>query len=441
MGRMAPTLEPPTHLAPLVNEVDACIAPHVGQRFFWFSVPPRHWKTTTLRHAIIAHLRRWPDQNVAYVSHTQPFANKQSRTMRKLASRCGFRFSLDANRQDEWELKDYDGGLTARGIDGFGSGLGFRLIVVDDPFKNRQEAESPSRRQQIWDAIEDDIIPRLTPDGCLWLVHTRWHGDDAIGRASKQSNWRGVNMKALGGEAEDKPLLPEFWGFDYLNDLRKRNPRKFASLYQGSPRPKGGTLFGPATLFDWETERPRTAFRRAYGLDFAYSEKTLARADWSVSLEMNRVDTLNRPGVRFPDKPHFFIVDVQRKQVDAPSFTLTLSTQQAKAPGPMRWYASGTEKGAGQFVQKKIPQLKIRNATTDKYQRAQAFAEAWNEGRVLVPDGDGKPEWVDDLVDEITSFTGVKDASDDQVDGGAAAFDELNEPELTWDPIVIKARH
>jgi hypothetical protein len=422
---MSPELEPPTHLGPLLDEIDACIAPHKGQRLFWFSVPPRHWKTTTLRHAIAKHLQRWPNEYVAYVSHTQPFANKQSRYLRKLAARCGFRFSLDANRQDEWELRDYEGGVTARGVQGFGAGTGFRGIVLDDLIKSRKEAESPTYRQQVWDAIEDDILPRLTPDGWVLLVHTRWHDDDPIGRAKKRG-WPGVNIKALGGEAEDEPLLPKHWNLPTLAAIRKGNPRKFASLYQGAPRPKGGTLFQAPTYYDWETERPRTAFRRAYGIDLAYSEKTIARADWSVSLEMLRVESLHRPGVRFPDKAHFFIVDMERKQVDAPSFTLTLHTQQTKRPGPMRWYASGTEKGAGQFVKKKVPQLKIKNATLDKYQRAQDFAEAWNEGRVLVPDGEGRPEWVDDLVDEITTFTGVKDASDDIVDAGDAAFDELN---------------
>ncbi|HMJ57252.1 MAG TPA: hypothetical protein VK540_34520 [Polyangiaceae bacterium] len=417
---MSPELEPPTHLAPLLDEMDACIAPHTGQRFFWFSVPPRHWKTTTLRHGIAKHLQRWPDESAAYVSHTQPFANKQSRYLRKLAARCGFRFSLDANRQDEWELRDYDGGVTARGVQGFGAGLGFRLIVLDDLIKTRKEAESPTYRQQVWDAIEDDILPRLTPDGCVWLVHTRWHEDDPIGRAKKQG-WRGVNLKALGGEAEDQPLLRKHWDFGVLDAIRKKNARKFASLYQGMPRPKGGAVFQAPTLYNWKTERPTSGFRRAYGIDLAYSEKTVARADWSVSLEMNRVEN-----AKDPKKPLFYVVEMERKQVDAPSFTLTLHAQQTKRPGPMRWYASGTEKGAGQFVKKKVPQLKIKNATSDKYVRATPFSEAWNEGRVLVPDGEDKPEWVDVLVEEITTFTGVKDASDDIVDAGAAGFDELN---------------
>jgi predicted phage terminase large subunit-like protein len=51
----------------------------------------------------------------------------------------------------------------------------------------------------------------------------------------------------------------------------------------------------------------------------------------------------------------------------------------------------------------------------------------WNLGRILVPGGEDRPEWVDDFLDEVTNFTGVKDAHDDQVDALAAAFDQLHD--------------
>src|SRR5690349_12411320 len=69
--RLRPGSEQPLHLQPLTDELELCIAPHEGQRFFWFSVPPRHWKTTTLRNAIVKHLLCWPEEGVAYCTHTQ----------------------------------------------------------------------------------------------------------------------------------------------------------------------------------------------------------------------------------------------------------------------------------------------------------------------------------------------------------------------------------
>jgi predicted phage terminase large subunit-like protein len=425
--RLSPSLAQPRHLHSLVDELETAISPIKGQRFFWFSVPPRHWKTFTLRGAIAKHLVRWPEEAVAYLTHTQSFANKQSREVRKLARQAGLEFARDSNRQDEWELKT-GGGLVARGIEGEATGRGFRLIVIDDPIKGRETAESAIERERIFNGIEDDFLTRLAPDGSVILVHTRWHPDDPIGRYKRRDGWRGINIKALGGEEEDQPLLPDHWPFETLDGIRRSNVYKFSSLYQGEPRPRGGARFGEAHKFEWPDARPVSGYQVAYGVDLAYTAKT--HADFSVCVKLLRIEDT------------FFVVDVRRAQVDAPSFTLTLNSMHATEPGPMLWYASGTEKGAAQFIQKKIPAFRVRNTTADKFVRSEAVSEAWNAGKILVPGGDERPAWVDDFVDELTNFTGVKDPHDDQVDALAAAFDLLNkkvvppakvEPPRTYD--------
>src|SRR4051812_21848638 len=72
-----PACERPLHLKPLVRMLDEATAPRRSQRLYWFSVPIRHWKSTTLRQAAVRHLCRWPDRGVAFCSHTQSFASKQ----------------------------------------------------------------------------------------------------------------------------------------------------------------------------------------------------------------------------------------------------------------------------------------------------------------------------------------------------------------------------
>ena len=59
------------------------------------------------------------------------------------------------------------------------AGIRLRLAIIDDPFKGRAAAESKANREAVFQAIEDDVRPRLLPDGCVVLVHTRWHPDDA----------------------------------------------------------------------------------------------------------------------------------------------------------------------------------------------------------------------------------------------------------------------
>jgi predicted phage terminase large subunit-like protein len=393
----------------LAVELDAAIAPHVGQRFYWCSVPVRHWKTFTLRHAIAAHLETWPEEEVAYVTHTQKFANKNSRAIRKLADRGGLALSRETNRQDEWELEQ-GGGLVARGIGGEVTGRGFRLIVIDDPFRRAADAESPARREEIYRSIDEDILTRLTPDGCAFLIHARWHPDDAIGRFSKREEWRGTNIKALSGEAEDQPLLPDVWGFEYLDRIRRANVYKFASLYQGEPRPRGGALFGEPHFYD-PSELPKVGYRVGYGIDLAYTAKT--SADWSVLFKI------------IAHGGKFYVTHFERRQGEVPDF-LELLVRETKEPGPIWWYPSGTEKGGEQFIRKKIgSRFKTRPASSDKYTRAQPVAEAWNLGNVLLPGGDNPPAWVDDCVRVICHFTGKNDPQDDEVDALAAAYDSL----------------
>lgn len=400
----------PFHLGPLVDELEQAIAPHKGQRFFWFSVPPGHYKTTTLRAALTKHLARWPQHPVGYFSNTQALANRQSRAIRRDGERLGWTFSRDSNRQDEWALTS-GGGLTARGIENVQAGLRFRFIVIDDPIAGREVANSAVDRERIFNAIEDDALPRLLPDGCAILVHTRWHPDDPIGRYEKRGEWRGANIPALGGAEENEPLLPDVWTFPVLDAIRRANVYKFDALYQGRPRSKGTKRFDEPAKYEWPNELPRVGYRVAYGVDLAYTAKT--SADFSVCLKL----------IECGGK--YYVADVVRRQVQAPEFTLALKAAHAREPGPMLWLASSTEQGAAQFIKQKVP-LQTRPATTDKFQRSEAVSEAWNLGKLLVPGGDDRPPWVDDFLDEVTNFTGVRDAHDDQVDALAAAFAALS---------------
>src|SRR6185369_5723818 len=182
-------------------------------------------------------------------------------------------------------------------------------------------------------------------------------------------------------------------------------------------------VFRDPARFSWPGGVPSSDYIVGYGVDLAYSAKTAG--DWSVCVRLLKVST----GIVDPETGKliwkYYVVDVQRKHVDAPSFALTLKAMQTSQPGPMLWYAATTEFGAGQFIAERVPGFYCHLAKVDKLQRAQRAAEAWNLGRILVPDGEDRPEWVEDFVDEVTNFTGVKDAHDDQVDALAAGFDLL----------------
>lgn len=436
--RFDPANEQPSHLPWLLDRLEEAIAEHAQeQHYFWFSVPPRHWKTTTLVHAIVKHLIRWPKEAVLFVTHTDDYAKKVSRQVRKLAEKAGLRISRSIDRQDEWELEE-GGGLVAKSIGAGIAGRGFRLAIVDDPFKGREEARSKARRDAIAEVIDDDILTRLSPDGTLFLVHTRWHPDDAIGRFKKRHDWDGLNIPALAenDNGVEEALLPHKWSAQYLRGIRKSNPYKFAALYQGQPILPGETLFQEPARYTWPEERPGAGYQVAYGVDLAYSSINVG--DWSVCLRLLRVDTNTfeiDPETKKKTRVfHYYVTDVVRKHVDAPQFALSIKAMYSEEPGPLRWDRNTVEEGSAQFIKELfarhgIDRGKFRDvlAKGKPIDRVQWVSEQWNLGRVLVPGGDKRPEWVDDFVDELTTMTGVNDPHDDQAVALASAFELLRE--------------
>ena len=342
----------------------------------------------------------------AFVTYSQEKSDEESRKARWIAEAAG----LDTDgRLRHWGVgkgsvawTSIGGPLTGKPIDD--------LLIIDDPIKDRREAESATMRKHVVDWFNSVAVTRMHPGASRIIVQTRWHPDDLYGTLAKRDGYEVINLPAINDQGQ--ALWPEHRPLEFLESHRAEiGAYDWASLYQGAPRPRGGAVFGEPT---WCDAAPTQMYRAAHGVDLAYTAKTYA--DHSVCLTMLRVERGNGDGA------DYYVVDVVRKQVDAPSFTLTLKAQRTKWPGRMIWHCSGTEKGAGQFVKKHVPQLELKQAKGDKFQRAQPVAAAWNAGRVHVLSGQ---PWSDVLVAEVCGFTGVNDTEDDQVDALSSAFDAL----------------
>jgi len=113
--------------------------------------------------------------------------------------------------------------VVATGVGGGITGLGADLLVLDDPFKNREEAESETRRELVDDWYRSSAHTRLSPHGAIILFHTRWHPDDLAGRLIKRmteeplaDQWEIVYLPALcngsayaGDESEQRNKMRE----------------------------------------------------------------------------------------------------------------------------------------------------------------------------------------------------------------------------------------
>lgn len=416
--RTTPRWDAPFHLKPYIDVLET--APGAGLRLV-FAAPPQHGKTETTLHAIALWLKRWPHFRYAYATYSHERSLRVGRRARALAERAGV--ALDVANMGLWQTPQdgqvlwtsVGGGMTGEPVDG--------VLLIDDPLKDRQQAESANIRELHKDWFHGVVEPRCHPGASIIVMATRWHNDDLSGYLVKHQGYRYINLKAIA--EEDRPagdnrqvgeaLWPQKRPLSFLQERQRANVWNFASLFQGSPRPRGGAIFREPTYY---SQLPTRGFKVLYGCDFAYTEST--HADWSVCVELWVV-----PPLRDGDKPVVYVVNVDRKQVDAPAFALTLKARQSARAGKMFWIASGTEKGVGSFMRRAGIPLVIRDTKgRDKLTRSMATAELWNLGCIQVPIDTLHNPWVEPFVDEVTNFSGVKDPADDQVDALVAGADE-----------------
>jgi len=134
------------------------------------------------------------------------------------------------------------------------TGRGADLFIIDDPFKNAEEAMSPTIRKKIWDWYLSTAATRLEPGGRMVIIQTRWHEDDLIGQAMEQAgeDWHYINLEALcetPGDPLGRDIGEALWParFDESELAKKKAADRtgywWSAMYQGRPAPLEGGMF------------------------------------------------------------------------------------------------------------------------------------------------------------------------------------------------------
>lgn len=417
--QLDPKLIRPYHLEPLAQAIEQARREPVRMTI---SVPPRHGKSRLLLAGIVWLLLNDPSHLIAYISYAAQFARGQSRVARDYARTAGIIPRDDADALNEWLLPG-GGGLRATGIGGPLTGQGFRTIFIDDPVKNRAEAESRIVRQRNWDWFTSTATTRLTPNGSLLVIHTRWNEDDLIGRLKRETDkwyrtngsegefWWHVNLPAIADDGDGLALCPELWTKEQL--LKKKRAvgaYDWSALYQGDPRPRGAKLFkSEPARYDAASLDGR---RIVIGVDVAGTASTAAH--WTVAVVMafcGHGDTLRAD-----------VLEVKRWQLEIPSVCRQLEALQKRHNAPLVVEGSGIGKAVPQLLRDNNPRLRITVVypVVDKWVRAQPYAAAWNDNRVRM--AARGPAENDEFIRVHGAFTGVGDAEDDDVDAAAHAW-------------------
>jgi predicted phage terminase large subunit-like protein len=237
----------------------------VRTQYIKFSLPPQHGKSMHITETFPSYfLGHFPEEGVIEVSYNDTFAAKfGSRNKDKISlygnELFGISISKDTNAKGEWEIIDSKTGIKTRGgmisrgmLSGItGSSLG-DCIIIDDPIKNREEANSEVQREKIWLEWQDSISSRIHPGAIVILIMTRWHEDDLWGRLdnpeyAKPLEWDNYNLPLeaeendLLGRMPGEPLWPDKYSYSFIEE-RKRYPGSFNALYQGRPTSQEGNM-------------------------------------------------------------------------------------------------------------------------------------------------------------------------------------------------------
>ncbi|MCK9929339.1 terminase family protein [Frankia sp. Mgl5] len=229
-------------------------------------MPPRRGKSRrAARWGALWYLRRFPERRVVIASYAAGLAEEHGRWIRdELASGDhGIKLRPGSRAANRLDIDGQDGGLVAVGIGGGLTGKGADLLIIDDPVKDRKDADSPTIRKSTWEWFTDVASTRLHPGAAVVLIQTRWHEDDLGGRilAREADEWRVLTLPELAERDDDllgrprgEPLWPE--RYDLAADLRTRKSlggRSWNALYQQRPAAPEGAVFKRA-WFRWCNE-------------------------------------------------------------------------------------------------------------------------------------------------------------------------------------------
>jgi predicted phage terminase large subunit-like protein len=385
-------------------------------------VPPRHGKSemATVRYPVWR-MERDPTLTVIVGAYNKALADNFSRKSRRIARE---RFAIDDERKaaDEWQTPQ-GGVFRAAGVGTGVTGKGAKLVVIDDPVKSREEANSPAYRERVWNWYRDDLYTRLEPGGAIILIMTRWHEDDLAGRILASEDAASWTVVTLPAEAEvDDPLgrepgaalWPGRFDVDDLARIRRvLGTASYTALYQQRPMPAEGGMFR-RDWFEVVQAAPATARRVRYW-DKAGTE---GDGDYTAGVLM----AVDGDGV-------YYVCDVARGQWSAlqRERVIRQTAERDGAAVPV-WVEQEPGSGGKESAQATIRALagftvRAERVTGDKATRAMPLAAQCEARNVKLVRG----AWNGAFLDELTVFPQGK--HDDQVDALSGAFAKLARPQ------------
>lgn len=228
-----------------------------GPRYLIINMPPQFGKSTTCSiWTPVWYLNNWPWKKVIVCGYGNSFAAEFGGTVRDIVAKnrgtLSFHLSESSQAKNSWKT-NHDGAMYSAGIGGQVTGKGANLLIIDDPVKNRDEAESLVERERVWGFWQTTASSRIAKDAVVLIILTRWHEDDLAGRLMDPKYnpdyklWHTIVLPAFCDSPNDalgrkigESLCPDLFPDDFLRFKMNAAGGDAAALYQQKPRGEDG---------------------------------------------------------------------------------------------------------------------------------------------------------------------------------------------------------
>ena len=389
------------------------------------STPPQVGKSTTITESLPSwYLGRHPTHRVIEISYSEDFAKKFGRRNRQKIKDFGAEiFNIHiANSPDtntEFELDNGRGGMISRGVFSGVTGNPANLMIIDDPVKTQEEADSESQREGVWEEWLASFRSRLAPKAKVIVIMTRWHEDDLAGRLIE--NEADVTVVNLPLEAEsDDPLgravgdalCPEI-GKDnkWLESFKKvytteKGSRAWNALYQGHPTGLEGNLIKR----EW----------------WQYYDELPEIAEWVMSVDAAFKDGEDNDFVAIQvwgkTEANIYLVDAVKKHLNLPDTMREITRLRNMYPQCKTTLIEDKANGSAiiNIMRKMMTGIIAVEPKGGKMSRVNAIIGAIESGNVWLP---RKKLFTGDFVESCAAFPNGK--HDDDVDAMSYACNRL----------------
>jgi len=307
------------------------------------NMPPRHGKSELVSVNFPAWcMGRNKDRSIMAASYSAALATDFGRKVRNIMDLAEYKILFDTRLAEDAQAKgawatNGRGEYNALGVGGAATGKGAGILIIDDPVKNREEADSEVVSESIWDWYKSTARTRITPDGAIVVVMTRWKDDDLVGRILEEqakeggTPWEVITLPAIAEEdekyrREGEALWADYYTLENLETTRSEiGFYEFNSQYQQNPVSRETQIFKPE-MFRYipleEVEKKVTNCYITIDTQGKHRGERVSKKDDFTGITINWVDSDNR----------WYLKSYRKKLAESELFELIFELWQAYKP-------------------------------------------------------------------------------------------------------------